>query len=195
MRDILKELGQMERKSLNIGINETGEPMKSFSVPWINTWCAMNMKLPDVFFSPEEIGREDVREKLREFNIFGCYIYVPLSDYSFLKDFTYLLDLHIEQGQNLKSLDFLKEKERLSMLYLENAALPDLDILIPFAAPGRGMCLDLKNCHIGEMEDLINDHIIFSELIVEETDSSEEEKRRWKRVRANTFRYFKLKKK
>lgn len=195
MRDILKELGQMERKSLNIGINETGEPMKSFSVPWINTWCAMNMKLPDVFFTPEEIGREDVREKLREFNIFGCYIYVPLSDYSFLKDFTYLLDLHIEQGQNLKSLDFLKEKERLSMLYLENAALPDLDILIPFAAPGRAMCLDLKNCHIGEMEDLINDHIIFSELIVEETDSSEEEKRRWKRVRANTFRYFKLKKK
>lgn len=195
MRDILKELDQMERKSLNIGINETGESIKSFSVPWINTWCAMNMKLPDIFFSPEEVGRKDVREKLREFDIFGCYIYVPLSDYSFLKDFTYLLDLHIEQGQNLKSLDFLKEKEKLIMLYLENAKLPDLNILIPFAAPGRAMCLDLKNCHIGEMEDLINDHIIFSELIVEETDSSEEEKRRWKRVRANTFRYFKLKKK
>lgn len=195
MRDILKELDQMEKKVLNIGINETGEAMRSFMVPWINTWCAMNMKLPNVFFTPEEIGRREVREKLREFDVFGCYIYTPLSDYSFLKDFARLLDLHIEQGQKLRSLDFLKEKEKLSMLYLENAELPDLDILIPLAAPGRAMCLDLKNCRIGEMENLIGERIIFSELIVEETDSSEEEKRRWKRIRANTFRYFKLKKK
>lgn len=194
MRDILKELDQMERKSLNVGINENGEKMKSFSVPWINTWCAMNMKLPDVFFTPEEIRREDVRKKLREFDIFGCYIYVPLSDYSFLNDFTYLFDLHIEQGQNLESIDFLAANERLRMLYLENAALPDLSVLIPFAAPGNGMCLDLKNCRIEETEDLINDHIIFSELIVEEHDSAEEEKKRWQRIRANTFRYFKLKK-
>lgn len=194
MRDILKELGQMERKNLNIGINENGKRMNSFSVPWINTWCAMNMKLPDVFFTPDEIVREDVREKLGELHVFGCYIYVPLSDYSFLKDFTYLFDLHIEQGQNLKSLDFLKGNEKVHMLYLENAALANLSELIPLAQPGRGMCLDLKNCRIGETENLVDDHIIFSELIVEEHNSSDEEKKRWMRVRANTFRYFKLKK-
>jgi len=198
MRNIIEELEKLEGKYISIGISEEGTRYDAISVPWIHTAQAMNMKLPDIYLTEEEILSEEVQKKLKKAVVVGCYIFIPLTNYDFLYQLTDLWDLTIREGQNLTTLDFVKEMKSLFMLYLENVTLPNLYVLKPLMQHSvqriMHLCLDLKNCHISCITGLTDDRSWFNELIVEETKGSEKQKKRWKKLRANTYRYFSLQK-
>ena len=101
-------LREYSKKYLSIGITADGKPRRSVWVPWELTGNAMNMRTPDLYFSPEELQDEALWEELKRFHIVGCYIFCPLDDYGFLYRLTELQDLNIYKGGALRDLRFLR---------------------------------------------------------------------------------------
>ena len=87
-----EKLNSYPSKYLSIGITEDGEPRFFGWVPWDSMADAFNMRTPQVFFSPEDLTDEAIWTELSRFHINGCYIYCPLTDYSFLERLT---ELHV----------------------------------------------------------------------------------------------------
>ena len=64
-------LREYSKKYLSIGITADGKPRRSVWVPWELTGNAMNMRTPDLYFSPEELQDEALWEELKRFHIVG----------------------------------------------------------------------------------------------------------------------------
>jgi len=172
------------KEYLSIGITEDGSGRKSFGIPWEATCQAYNMKLPDVYFSPEEIKDHLVIEELLKHKVVGCYIFTAIDDYSFLKNFRDIRDLTIYEGVNLKDISFMRDLEVCKMLTLHKAHLSDLEDI--FASKRRikkdlfspyMTCLALDDCIIDDYGTMFDGGISFTELIIFQNENSKEEEK------------------
>ena len=182
---------------LSIGITLGGAHRMSVGVPWQVTAHAFNMRTPDVYISPEDLQDEALMELIQSYKVIGCYIWAPLKDYSFLARFKYLQDINIKNGDAITNLDFLTELYECRMLYLQNAALENLDIIVEVkknstAILGGLRCVGLDNCVVKDLSVLKNEKVHFSEFLVWMPEGSNEVSR-WDVVSAGKFQYFEFK--
>ena len=181
-------LREYSKKYLSIGITADGKPRRSVWVPWELTGNAMNMRTPDLYFSPEELQDEALWEELKRFHIVGCYIFCPLDDYGFLYRLTELQDLNIYKGGALRDLRFLRTMPEWFQLHVEDAVLTDLNDLFP-DGPRKGIlscCICLSGCQVADLSALEN--VRLSELVILMPEGSND-RDRWKSVRCGKYTY------
>ena len=132
-----KKLLERNNEYLSIGITEGGEPRDVTQVPWERTAHAFNMKIPNVYLSPEDLRDEEILKKLHGYRVIGCYIYAPLENYDFLKTFPEIRDLYIERAESLTDISFISTLCDCDMLYLEVASLKNLDPVVEMKKRAR----------------------------------------------------------
>lgn len=189
-----EKLEKLTTEYLGIGITAGGKPRGGIAVPWIRTGHAFNMKTPDVYLAPEDLQDEALLARLASLHVVGCYIFVPLTDYSFMRRFGDLYDVYILRGENVRDLEFLDGLYELSMLFLQDAALKDLVKLVQLQKEGRGIlgglrCLALDGCRVEDISALVQPEVWFSELVITCPKGSKEEDR-WAKVDALDREYF-----
>lgn len=182
---------------LSIGITSGGVPRNSIGVPWEATGHAFNMRTPDVYLSPEDLQDDELVGLLESYKVIGCYIWAPLEDYSFLARFKDLQDINIKNGDAITNLDFLSELYECRMLYLQNASLKNLDVIVEVkknstAIFGCLRCIGLDNCEIEELSVFETEKVHFSEFLIWKPEGTNE-RDRWNVVSAGTRRYFEFK--
>ncbi|MDO4327485.1 MAG: hypothetical protein Q4E24_15930 [bacterium] len=187
-----EKLKERMGRYISLGITENGECRSSYWIPWEHTISAMNMKLPNVYLSKDDLKDAEIFSQLSQCHVIGCYIFTPLENYDVLAQFHELRDLAILSAEHLTSLSFLHGVEDLAMLYLENAHIQDLDAAFP---PGKlypicHRCLGLYHCEVDHPEAIFSDNLFFSELLLWKPVLNQEEKQLWKKARAHTFRYY-----
>ena len=148
-----------------LGITADGGKCHSVPAPWDSTVACMNMKLPDVFLSPEDIRDPEIREMLKQIQVRSVFIFVPLEEYTFLADFPALCQLYIFFGKNLKDLSFLVGRDSVSQLYIEDADLEDISTLGRLKKAGlQGMCFGLYNASVKDLSPLLEYNGHFTEI-------------------------------
>ena len=198
MSDILdsvkKKLEGKNPEYICLGVTDDGSKRISISIPWERTVTAMNMKLPNVYLSVEEIMNPEVIRYLSEnTRVISCYTFVPLENYEFLAAFPEIIDLEIRYGINIKSLSFMKNMKSWNMLYLQDAHLKDLKDIFPENGEKRfGLCLALLVCEVEDITALTDSNYNLSELIIFRGKAQSGEQNRWKKVRSSTYRYYTL---
>ena len=192
-----QRLKDHKSKFLNIGVTKNGEGYDIIGVPWEKTVNAFNMHTPDVYLSSDDLKNEELMNELLEYEVLGFYSWVPLDDYSFLSRFTFLRDISIMHAEGLSDLDFMRELYDCRMLYIEDAKLENIDVLIDLNKRGKGiltslMCVGLLNCDVEDVSAFERERTDFSEFLVWEYEGKNE-KEKWKHVGAITFRYYEIK--
>ena len=192
-----QRLKDRKSKFLNIGVTKNGEGYDIIGVPWEKTVNAFNMHTPDVYLSSDDLKNEELMNELLEYEVLGFYSWVPLDDYSFLSRFTYLRDISIMHAEGLSDLDFMRELYDCRMLYIEDAKLENIDVLIDLNKRSKGiltslMCVGLLNCDVEDVSAFERERTDFSEFLVWEYEGKNE-KEKWKHVGAITFRYYEIK--
>ena len=182
---------------MSIGITENGTPYMSIGIPWVATAHAYNMRTPNVYLSPEDLQDEEVMEVVGRVKVIGCYIWAPLEDYAFLSRFKDLQDINIKNGDAVTNLDFLSELYECRMLYLQNAKLKDLDVIVKVKKSSRTSfgalrCICLNNCEVDDLSVFETEKVHFSEFLVWKPKGSDE-RERWNVVSAGTRRYLEFK--
>ncbi len=148
-----------------LGITADGEKCRTIPAPWDSTVACMNMKLPDVFLSPEEIRDPKILQMLEQIKVRSVFIFVPLDEYTFLAGFHALCQLYIFFGKNLKDLSFLEGKDSLYQLYIEDADLEDISALGRLKKAGlQGMCFGLYNASVRDLSPLSHYDGHYSEI-------------------------------
>ncbi len=189
-----EKLFNRDSEYLSIGITKDGKPRGSYEIPWEKTAHAYNMKLPDVFITPDDVKDEELLKTLHGYRVIGCYIYAPLESYDFLASFTELGDINIFHAEKMRDVSFLGELCECSMLFIEGARLDEIDVIRDVKKKSRGIfggfrCLALFNCEIKDISSL--GEVSFSELIIG-CKKDKNEKERWRKIPADTFRYYEL---
>lgn len=180
------------KKYLSIGITADGKARRSVWVPWENTGNAMNMRTPNLYFSPEELLDEALWQEFERFVIVGCYIFCPLEDYSFLNRLTSLEDLHIYKGGALRDLRFLRSMPEWFQLHVEDAVLENLSDLFP-GEKRKGIfsiCVCLSGCTVADVS--VPEGTRLSELVILMPQGSNE-KDRWKHIPCGRYTYHEYK--
>lgn len=183
-----KFLREYSKTYISIGVTADGKPRRSVWVPWERTGNAMNMRTPDLYFSPEELRDETLWAELGRFHIVGCYIFCPLEDYSFLFRLTELQDLNIYKGGALRDLRFLRQMPDWFQLHVEDAVLSDLGDLFP-DGPRKGVhsiCVCLSGCTVADVS--VPEGVYLSELVILMPQGSAD-KDRWKDIRCGKYTY------
>jgi hypothetical protein len=176
---------------VSIGISRGAKHVSSGWVPWHSTGNAFNMRIPNVFFDPEELEDPEIWEWLDTKRVNGCYIFCPLSDYSFLARFPHLQDITILYGDALRDLHFLRENREWFQLHVEGAVLENLDDLFP-EGPRKGIhsyCVCLDGHTVKDISALTQPGIYLSELVILEPEGSND-RARWEAVRCGRYSYF-----
>ena len=119
-------LWNRDSEYISIGITENGQRLSAFNIPWEQTAHAFNMKIPDVFLSPEDLKDEKLMEQIRSFHVVGCYVLTPIDDYSFIAGLPELFDIYLANATKLGDLSFLSGLGEWSMLHISGAHLQDL---------------------------------------------------------------------
>lgn len=191
-----EKLFDPKREYLNLGISEGGAVYGVIPVMWESTAAAFNMKSPSIFISPEDLSDSEIMARICSLDLLGLYIYTPLEDYSFIEKFTDLRDIHIERGENIKNLDFLREMHECSMLFLAHANLTDIDRVWEVKEADRGIVqafryLGLYDCRVDRAPGTDNPKCYCTELLIW---SSPENRARdmeiWKDTPALTKKYY-----
>ena len=151
-----EKLRNKDSDYLSIGITSGGFPRMSVGIPWVATVHAYNMRTPDVYLSPEDLQDEELMRVFESYKVIGCYIWVPLDDYSFLARFKELQDINIKNGDAITNLDFVSELYECRMLYLQNANLKNLDVIVEVKKNSTAMfgclrCIGLDNCVVEDL--------------------------------------------
>ena len=191
------KLNNRDSEYLCIGITPGGVPRTTFGIPWEATVHAFNMRTPNVYLSPEDIQDEEIMMQLEAYKVIGCYILAPMSEYSFLARFKDLQDINIKNGDAITNLDFLSELYECRMLYLQNANLKNLDVIVEVKKNSTAMfgclkCIGLYNCVVEDLSVFETEKVHFSEFLVWKPEGSNE-RARWNVVSAGTRRYYEFK--
>ena len=179
---------------LCLGITADGRPVGIINVPWKSTANAYNMRLPDVYITPEDLHNEEIMSRIKEFFVSGCYIWVPLEDYGFLSEFKDIMDISIKDGSGVKNLSYLEGLTECTMLYLRDAHLENLEELVKAkkssAKPRTLSNICLDGCVVDDLSHFEGEKLFFNELTVFMPERSNE-KDRWTAVskRCNYFEY------
>ncbi len=197
MLDSEKEkLLNREKECLSIGITQDGTPNNFISVPWVQTSHAFNMKLPDVYLTPEDLEDSAIMEKISSFKVVGFYIWAQLSNYEFLSRFPHIRDLNIFKGEKIENLDFLYNLKECSMFFLKNAKIqninPILDVhkTVKFAIFGGFGCVGLYNCTVEDISRFANEEHRFFEFLI--WSENQKDKERWKSISSMTWKYYEI---
>lgn len=188
-----ERLNNRDSEYISIGITENGQRLSAFNIPWEQTAYAFNMKLPDIFLAPEDLNDEKLMEQIRGFHVVGCYVMTPIDDYGFIAGFPELFDIYLANAATLKDLSFLSGLGEWSMLHISGAHLRDLNAIAESAKIQRffpAYCFSFAGCKIEDISAL-NSVPLISELIIVGEDD-ETERRRWRTINADTFRYYKI---
>ena len=190
-------LADYKSEYLSIGINADGEAYGVIGIPWAHTANAHNMKLPDVYITPDDLEDESVMQMILEHKVIGCYIWVPLEDYSFIARFTEIRDVTIHCGDSIRNLDFLKDCHECILLYLENAKLENIDVILDLNqkknSPFGGLfCVALFNCEIKDNSRFKQERFRFAEFLIYEYEGKNE-REKWRNDVINSFRYYEVK--
>lgn len=155
------------------------------------------MKIPDVYIAPEDLQDSSVVGKLESLQVIGCYIWVPLIDYSFLLRLPHVRDLNIMYGDAIENLDFLRELKECSMFFLKNARIKNLDVILDmkqagnFSIFGGFRCVGLYNCLVEDLSRFEKEKHSFSEFLIWNI-KQRNEREKWKVVSASTWRYYEI---
>lgn len=182
---------------LSIGITEGGVPRNTIGVPWEATAHAFNMRTPKVYISPEDLHNEEIMSLVASYKVTGCYIWAPLDDYSFLARFKDIEDINIKNGNAIHDLSFLAELYECRMLFLQNAKLKNLDVILEVKKQSKSVfcclrCIGLDNCEVEDLSAFENEKLHFSEFLIWKTEGSNE-RDRWNVVSAGKRRYYEFK--
>lgn len=166
-------------------------------VPWEATVHAFNMRTPDVYISPEDLQDEEIMGIHESHKVIGCYIWAPLEDYRFLARFKDLQDINIKNGDAIRDLGFLSELYECRMLYLQNARLKNLDVIVAVKKNSKTMfgslkCIGLDNCEVEDLSVFGTEKAYFSEFLIWKPEGSNE-RDRWGVISAGTRRYYEFK--
>ena len=93
------------------------------------------MKIPNVYFAPEDLEDEALIALLAGFKVIVCYILTPLNCYGFLKQFPYIRDLNTRCENAINNIDFLVGLKECSMLFLHDVHLENHDVILDAKAP------------------------------------------------------------
>ena len=185
-----EKLNAYPHQYLSIGVTGDGEPRSCGWVPWQSMANAFNMRTPQVFLCPDDLGDEGIWEELSRFRINGCYIFCPLEDYSFLTRLPGLQDITIYAGGALRDLRFLRPMEDWFHLHVEDAVLENLNDLFP-EGPRKGIrsyCVCLAGCTVKDISALNQKGIWLSELVILAPEGTLDCER-WKSVRCEKYTY------
>lgn len=187
MQDIeRKKLLDRKSEYSSIGITEGGIAKSVIHIPWESTAQAYNMRLPNIYISPEDLADEAIMHMIMAHKVIGCYVWIPLDDYTFLSNFTELEDLSIIHGDNIRSLDFLQGLSECRMLFLHNAKVDDLNVLIDLNHKQQNVfgglrCVGLVNCEVRDLTIFEREKHFFAEFLVWEHKPN---KKRWEAISA-----------
>ena len=188
------ELENRQSKYISIGISEGGTYcVGGIPVPWETTANAFNMKIPDVFIAPEDLGDRALMEKITSFTVLGCYIFTRLDDYGFIAGFTKVRDIYILDGVNVRDLSFLSSLKDWHLLHIKSAHLKDLSPVYEASLLARwvpGICLSFTDCTVDDISALYSVELIDELIIAGKDDDNERE--RWRTVPALTYMYYTL---
>lgn len=177
-----ERLKNNDSEYLSIGITDGGLPRSAIGVPWNFTSNAYSMMTPNVYIAKEDLNDEQIMAEILKYKVIGCYISVPLDDYSFLKSFVYLRDLAIKNGHKMSDVSFMRELHECRMLYLHGVHLSNLDDVIEtkkLAKTRYVYCLCINDCQIDDISSVLeNERLGYSEFIVI-TSQGSGEKQRW----------------
>lgn len=193
------KLNSRKSEYLSIGITPGGMCLTAVGIPWETTASAYNMRIPDVYLSPEDLQDEEMMRLLESYKVIGCYIWTPLDDYSFLARFKDLQDICIYYGDAIRNLDFLSELYDCRMLYLHNAKLKNLDVIVEVKKKSKDSfgclkCIGLDTCEVKDLSVFKTEKVQFLEFLVWKPKGSNE-KGRWNVISAMTKRYYEYEKK
>ncbi len=179
---------------ISLGITCDGVPRDITNVPWEATSHAFNMKLPSLYISPDDLYDTEIISRIKEAEVIGCYVYTPLSDYSFISQFPRIRDLNIFSAENMKNLDFLLTLTECNMLYLEGARLENLDVLLSMKEKHKSIfgvytCVCLYDCEVNDLSGFEGAKTHFSEFIVW-MPKGKNERKRWGVVPSEKLRYY-----
>lgn len=191
------KLNNRESEYLSIGITQGGVPRVTIGVPWEATAHAFNMRTPNVYLSPEDLQDEEVMVLIESYKVIGCHIWAPLTDYGFLARFKDLQDINIKNGDAICNLGFLSELYDCRMLYMQNAKLKNLNMIVEVKKNSTAMfgclrCIGLDNCNIEDLSVFETEKVHFSEFLIWKPEGTNE-RDRWNRVSAGTKRYYEYK--
>ena len=189
-----EKLRSHPHKYLSIGITADGSPRSSGWIPWDSTANAFNMRTPQVFLAPGDLTDEALWAELSRYHIHGCYIYCPLTDYSFLERLPGLQDITIHKGGALRDLRFLRKMEDWFQLHVEDALLENLEDLFPDGLRKgiHSYCVCLSGCTVKDLSALTQPGIRLSELVILAPQGSND-RERWKAVRCGKYTYHEYK--
>ncbi len=193
-----KKLDEYPHEYLCIGITETGEGVNSISVPWEQTTNAFNMKVPRIYISRSDLQDAEIMSRIKRFKVIGCYIFAPLEDYDFLNEFPCVRDLFIAHGGAIRDISFLRSFDSCAMLYIEDAQLENLDVIIDIKkSMGKRsvfdrpfVCVGLYDCKINDLSSLADRECCFSEFNVWGVENDRE---RWKKTNLKSLSYYLIK--
>ena len=190
------KLENWQSEYISIGISKGGDrPVGTIRIPWEQTSHAFNMKTPDIFISPEDLSDKELMDKIKSYNVIGCYIFTQLDDYSFIAELPNVRDIYIIDGVNIKDLSFLSNLKEWRMLHIERAHLKDLNPIYRSTLYKRlwpGFCLSFAGCTVDDVSALYGVKQISELIVIGEDDDTERTK--WKNVKADIHRYYTIKK-
>lgn len=189
-----EKLLSMRGGYLSIGITRDGAPAGCIPVPWEKTAHAYAMKLPDVYLTPGDVSDDSIMDILRESHVVGCYIWTPLEDYRFLSCFTELRDVSIREGDGIRDLEFLRPLTECRLLFLQNAKLQNLDVILEATQKKGGLwrpfsCVALYDCTVEDTSRFAAEEHGFSEFLIWQRGGARGQSD-YSAIRANTKRYY-----
>ena len=100
-------------------------------------------------------------------------------------------------GDSLRDIDFLSGLHECRMLYLQNAKLKDLNVIVDVKNKSSAMfgclwCIGLDNCTVEDISVFEREKVRFSEFLVWKPEGSNE-KERWNIISARTRKYYEFK--
>lgn len=96
-----------------------------YGFPWHHDATCYNFKRPKESVTASEIGEIKNKDDI-ETLVIGC----DLSDYGFIKDMVGLRQLYIYSGSNIHNLDFVRNLDKLSQLYITNSHVESLEPVV-----------------------------------------------------------------
>lgn len=193
-REKLREAAQNHAYT-SIAINKDGAPIHGIFIPWEKTATAMNMKMPRITITVEDLKNEEIIKKLQQCHLIGCYILTPLDDYQFISQFHELWDLFILYGEKVHDLSFIQNMPKLFLFYLEDAKLKDIKPLIDNCKLGNslpGKSFGFYHCEIEDTSAMQEADFIISELLIWPKKGKTDSKDRWKRQNGRYFGTFRI---
>ena len=108
-----------------------------------------------------------------------------------------LQDINIKNGDAICNLGFLSELYDCRMLYMQNAKLKNLNMIVEVKKNSTAMfgclrCIGLDNCNIEDLSVFETEKVHFSEFLIWKPEGTNE-RDRWNRVSAGTKRYYEYK--